>query len=374
MAGKATLLHTQGVRFCHPAWPGERATVASEIEPVRTLQFSGQKFWLVYEIVILVLLATSIVLRATAMVFDENLTLYKIAKVFFVINMLASFVRVLKICIRFREFSVFLKVSGHAIYSLMQIGFLYLQLYIPFISVFWLMFGGTEGVDLIKSANVSILHHPPHGGSNITTLESFTSLDTIFYTLYESSFGQWETISAFTRIDRTLAQPLISLYHIFATFIILSIFVAFITSKFTTHFHRCVAEASIMQAEIVLAAEKCLGKVDKSEIAKYYAKYCSTLVSAHEPESDYILERSTMSKLEYTERSIANIENNLREVEGREERCGSRSESAIYNSIDQCNESLREKQKHFHITFKKDMKNVEEKQNWMNKKLKTKLN
>ena len=115
--------------FCHPAWPGEREAVEAEAERIRTVPtLAGkQKFWFAYEFMILLTLATSIILRITTMSVGDNRELFLTAKCIFTINMMFSFVRMLKICIRFRFFSVFLKVTGLAVASFIQIGFLYLQ-------------------------------------------------------------------------------------------------------------------------------------------------------------------------------------------------------------------------------------------------------
>merc|ERR1712013_551839 len=85
----------------------------------------------------------------------ENRALFMTAKSIFTINMMFSFLRMLKICIRFRFFSVFLKVTGLAVASFMQIGFLYLQFYVPFVAAFWLMYGGESGVVLATQTNTT---------------------------------------------------------------------------------------------------------------------------------------------------------------------------------------------------------------------------
>ena len=158
--------------------------------------------------------------------------------------MLFSFIRVLKICLRFKYFSIFLKVSGLAVPSLIQIGFLYLQFYVPFVAVFWLMFGGEAGKILIKEAAknstspifpyATVTHDVDYWAG------FYSSLSNIFYLIFEASFGQ-ETFYAFEKVDQVAAQVLISVYHILATFITFSIFIAFVTSQFTTNYRRCVA-------------------------------------------------------------------------------------------------------------------------------------
>ena len=99
-----------------------------------------------------------------------------------------------------------------------------------------------------------------------------------FYHVYTSSFGQG-LLDNFVVIRRTEGQVLVTLYHIFVTFIIFSVFIALITSKFMTHYNRMVAEASLLRASIVLQLEKNLNKVDKQKLTRYYKQFCNPLVS-----------------------------------------------------------------------------------------------
>ena len=99
-----------------------------------------------------------------------------------------------------------------------------------------------------------------------------------FYHVYTSSFGQG-LLENFVVIKKTEGQVLTTLYHIFVTFIIFSVFIALITSKFMAHYNRMVAEASLLRASIVLQLEKNLSKVDKLKLTRYYKQFCNPLVS-----------------------------------------------------------------------------------------------
>ena len=88
-----------------------------------------------------------------------------------------------------------------------------------------------------------------------------------------------ENIYAFIELEPVAAQILLSLFHVLGTFILFAIFVALITSKFTTHYSMCVAEASLLQASVVLQLEKNLSKKQKSKLATYYKRNCCPLVS-----------------------------------------------------------------------------------------------
>ena len=82
----------------------------------------------------------------------------------------------------------------------------------------------------------------------------------------------------FVVVKKSEGQILVTLYHMFVTFIILSVFVALITSKFMTNYSRMVAEASLLRASVVLQLEKNLSKADKLKLMRYYKKLCNPLV------------------------------------------------------------------------------------------------
>ena len=82
-------------------------------------------------------------------------------------------------------------MTGLAVASFMQIGFLYLQFYVPFVAAFWLMYGGESGVVLATQTNTTghILNHD----DDLTDTEMrrlFTSLQKVgqqcFSFLYEN--------------------------------------------------------------------------------------------------------------------------------------------------------------------------------------------
>ena len=87
-----------------------------------------------------------------------------------------------------------------------------------------------------------------------------------------------EGIYVYANVERFTGDVLISLFHALVTFILLAIFVALITSKFTTCYSRCVAEASLLQASVVLQLEKNLSKQEKSKLNAYYKRFCNPLV------------------------------------------------------------------------------------------------
>lgn len=358
---------------CHPAWPGDRENLESETERIRSVpSLAGrEKFWFAYEWIMLIILAAIIITRVLDMLLDET-GMFIAHKCVFGLGMLVSFARVLKICIRFRYFAVFLKIASLAITSFIQITFLYLQLFVPFVAAFWLMFGDSNGqgkIDrvLVNSSNTTSFNI----GStfiNIDTFQTLNDLDTIIYTVYESSLGQ-ELLYEYALIEKITGQILIALFHVFGTFILFAVFVALITSKFTTNFRQCVAEASLLQASVVLQLEKNLSKRDKTKLASYYKKSCNPLVVTSENIEEYHKLDNALSNLHIAERRLTGIENVVHEIEEKYHQNDRRSQMSILESVLNTTGSVEGKQDAFGKGLKTGLKEIYQKQEYMNRYL-----
>jgi len=347
---------------CHPCWPGDREKLESESERIRSVpSLAGkQQFWFVYEWMILLVLAVIIITRVLDILL-EDVDLFIAHKFVFGIGLMISFLRLLKIGIRFRYCSVFLRVTGLAVISFTQILFLYIQIYIPFVAVFWMMYGGQNGLDKIAKAHD---FQPPSND----TIRQMTQLEHIFFHVYESSFGQ-EDLFFYSEVEKETAQTIISLFHVFTTFMTLSLFVALVTSKYTTHYNRCVAEASLLQAAVVLRLEKNLSGKDKQKLNNFYKKNCNPLIVPFEESTEHEHKRNALSQLRLTERRLNGIENIIREAEDKFQKNDRRSQNQILDSIRTSSESLNNKQTEFAKHVRTNMKEVTQKQEYMNRYL-----
>lgn len=284
--------------FCHPMWPNERLFLDRQIERIKSSPSLAGKhqIWFRYEWVILVLLLAVIVTRIIAMAQSDSKTILLVHKCVFVVSMMFSFFRLLKIIIRFRYFAVFLKVTGSCVAAVIQIGFLYIQVLIPFVAAFWILMDDiTEGLN--QSSRESQIasrgsNESRHNASsfaptiNITNNQSLDlsssptfpfGLDTLFFYVYGLSFGQ-EGLYDVQPEGSIPFQVAMSLFHILSTFIALSIVIGFVTATFRNTLSRCTAEASLLQAYVVLQLEQNMSKEEKSQMLAYYNTKCNPLV------------------------------------------------------------------------------------------------
>ena len=98
---------------CHPCWPGDREKLESETEHIRSVpSLTGRnRFWFVYEWAMLLLLTTIIITRVIDMTVG-NRGMFIAHKFIFGIGMMTSFLRLLKVGIRFQYCAIFLRVTG----------------------------------------------------------------------------------------------------------------------------------------------------------------------------------------------------------------------------------------------------------------------
>jgi len=315
----------------------------------------------------LIVLAAIIATRILTMTIDSK-PLFIAHKCIFGVGIIFSFLRVLKILNRFRFFAVFLKISSLVLLTTVQVSLLYIQLYIPFTAVFWLNFGNNEVLTEIQNLDPEHTQHKVQWTNLKNDTNSLVGMNNIFYHVYTSSFGQG-MLGYFVEVKKTEAQTLITLYHIFVSFIIFSVFVALITSKFTTHYSRMVAEASLLRASIVLQLEKNLKKEDKAKLTRYYKQYCNPLVVPMEAYTETILKRNALSKLRLSERRLNGIENIVTEAEMRFLANDQKNQKSVLESIASVIALLQQQEKDVNSKLETNLKELTSKQEYMNKYL-----
>ena len=237
---KKRLIRSQ-YTYCHPAWPAERESLEAEKQRIQLLpSLAGkQKSWFVYEWIILLFLSGVIITRVFAMIFSDSKFILLIHKVVFGINMIFSFIRMLKIAMRFRYFSVFVKVASLSLTSFIQIGFLYFQVYIPFVAAFWVLFGvykdDVQHFNTLAKNETNLTIPYIHATNSSATSNNSSEIEMtiipsvlqmldpalltlkgIFFSVYGVSFGQ-EDLYKIKRMDSVAFQTITSLYHIFST-------------------------------------------------------------------------------------------------------------------------------------------------------------
>jgi hypothetical protein len=357
---------------CHPMWSNEQESIEADMERIRSVpSLAGkQKFWFFYEWLMLFLILVVISTRVLSLIYNQNIKLFIAHKFLFGLNMVFSFLRMIKICIRFPYFSIFLKVTSLAITSFIQIGLLYIQIYIPFTSAFFLIFG------VIKNNNGTSSTLRRHGKSLTPEeehLHNRYTIDHIFFAVYESSFAQ-DYIYQIESVDSVTKQILVTLFHVLITFITFSLFIALCTSKFTVNYKKYVAEASLLQASTVLQLEKRLSNRDKLKIETFYVSYCNPMTLTEKTFDDTFLEQVIQSKLNLTKRLVSDINNRLRIADDRYQENNDKNIcKSIVKSTVECMSKLSDKEEAFCDMFRSELSGICKKQGSVNKFLSTNL-
>ena len=102
---------------------------------------------------------------------------------------------------------------------------------------------------------------------------------------------------------------------------------------------------------------------------RYYTKFCTPLVSTLGHEKHDIRERDAVSKLAMTERHITGVEKNIRDGEERHKRNDRKRQTLILDSVFECTASLETAQQKFGEKLDKELKDIAQKQDYMNKYL-----
>lgn len=306
--------------YCHPGWPSERQAVRNEENMIKTLKSFASRnvFWFAYECLNMVILSSVIIIRVLHLVYIEVQIIATVHHLLFSINMACAFIRIIKIGLRFRYFAIFLKVASLASTSFFQIVFLYIQFYIPFVAVFWLWFG--------KPDSVNTNHLQPNSTDNITLgkrddqtspfLLEINHLASFFYHVYTSSMEQ-EELRTLEAIDMLATDIFLILFHVFTTYLALSIIIAFITAKFSTNVKRCIAEASLLQSTVVLQLERKLSRKDQAKLTQYYVNHCSPLLVNNLDLPEEVHGRNAEWKLDLLLVQLTGISRLIREFENR---------------------------------------------------------
>lgn len=270
-----------GYIMCHPSWPLERENLNAYIDHISTVQGLSKKvlFWFIYEWVNLAFITICIVLRILSFNLNvEKKAIFIIFKIAISLNMAYAMLRLIKVLARFKIINVFLKMTSHAGSSFIQIIFLYLQFYIPFVALFWLWFGIPNVKNYRKNEAYEIVED-----RNNKTIESVSrqvkypfSLLHLVFLLYMSNFEQYD-IDILEITDPVAFHFYFSLFQFVTTVVALSIIIAFITANFSTNIKRCFAEASLSQASMLILLEQGLQEKERLELKKYYKKQCSPI-------------------------------------------------------------------------------------------------
>lgn len=249
--------------YCHPSWFNERESLQREKEFIKSMPNLNEYFWFGFECFQLVLLCAAAATRVLVVLDTSSWLFLILHKIVIGINTLYASFRIIKSMIKFKYLASCLTVMADSLTSIFQICFFYLQIYIPFVAAFWLMFGN------------------PRSETLTTRSVNNTNLPRLFYEVFTLSFEQ-NDIFRFEKQDFRVAEIFISLFHVFATFIALSIIITFIQVKFKDAAIRNVARASLSFSNFLLSYEKRLGEKERRKLRLYYMKHCDPL-TVNEP-------------------------------------------------------------------------------------------
>lgn len=304
---------------CHPCWPSERELVFTEYEAVPLVPSlsRGLLFWFIYEWINMIFLSSCIITRVLTIFRVDTVSLFIAAKLVRSLNLGYASLRIIKVLVRFKFTSLFLKVASRAGTSFIQIVFLYAQFYIPFVALFWLWFGDDHKImQITRHRNNNAKPPPPsnHTLDHRNIQESLYVMHELFFLVFTSSFTK-ESLLPLKQLDQIAFICFMSLFHLFTTVVALSIVIAFIRAKFTIAIRHCESEASLSQSTLLLLLEKGLKRKDKLHVDYYYRTRCAPQVIINPPGRKEGSDHHAFLKLKKLQSYLYKVEEHLKHFE-----------------------------------------------------------
>lgn len=306
--------------FSHPAWPKESEFPDSEENFLKSISKSrnviSSRF--LYECVVLFFLLLTIITRVATIFYNNSNKIFLLHKTIFGITMITSSIRIIIISSYFRQVTIFLKMIPLVVKPFFQIIFLFLQLYIPFVALFWLMFStdflGKWGT--IQN-ETSVMY--------IQTIDHihFKSLDKLFSFLFALLFEY----SLFETSNKPLLYAFVSLYYIIVIIVVCHVLVANITATIIIEYDNFKADASLLQAEFLNDLEKDLNGKNMRLVDFHYQSVCNPLVVRNEELTTLVKQSATREGLAILQKKIEKVKDILT---GMDERFTMRNKELVY--------------------------------------------
>lgn len=251
---------------CHPAWPKERENLPKEISFIKAQPSLVMKphFWYAFECFQLLLLASVITTRVLAFLYPSSPKLLLFHKITVLFNIFYAAFRVFKTLMKFKCLALILSGLSQASTPILQICFFYMQIYIPSVAAFWLMFGVSPLDEKMALTR--------------TSTSNFTSyLPSLFYNLFTLQFAQDE-IYKLDGSNAFIVQAFIAIFHALTTCFALSVVISFVQVKCTSNYKRNLARVNLSLSKYILECQRSMSVSRKETIKEYYKAHYSPLI------------------------------------------------------------------------------------------------
>ena len=231
------------LQYCHPRWPQEEMYLKSEIKAIRdTPLISTGDSWIYFDWFCLFLILGTIASNVVFFKIDSKITQVVYARIITVLLLVLWF-RIMKYARPFEGTGPFVVVFGHIIWDIINWGFLFVIIFIPYACAFWITFGRES-------------QQP---------VESYSDISPLLYNLFSMVVVSDHDYELLVKADRTMAGLLCGSFIGVMAIINLNILIALLSDTFTRVYGNAVANAVMQRAKTILFLEKSFSSKKERE-------------------------------------------------------------------------------------------------------------
>lgn len=230
------------LEYCHPRWPEERKYLEMERNDVAESGISYfNDAWNYFDWVTYGWILGVVVTRIFAVVL-KNETAHSLHPRVFAIALIFIWVRLMKVFRGFVTLGPFIVMIGHIIDDTLKFGFLYFEVYVPYVCAFWIVFGGKKNAAIMESQ-----------GQDSKGWENFNDLMYSVWQLTVVGNYPWDSLLV---VDRLMAQILCGTYLAVSAIVMLNLFIALMSDTFQRVYDNARANAAMQRASTILTMEE----------------------------------------------------------------------------------------------------------------------
>ena len=234
------------LQFCHPRWPEERKYLEMERNEIAESGISYfNDSWNYFDWVTYGWILGIIVTRIFAVVLESE-TAHSLHPRVFAIALIFIWLRLMKVFRGFVTLGPFIVMIGHIIDDTLKFGFLYFEVYVPYVCAFWIVFGGSKNAAIME-----------RNGQDSKGWEEFNDLMYSVWQLTVVGNYPWDSLLA---VDRLMAQILCGTYLAVSAIVMLNLFIALMSDTFQRVYDNAKANAAMQRASTILTMEENMGE------------------------------------------------------------------------------------------------------------------
>lgn len=230
------------LKFCHPRWPEERKYLEMERNDVSESGISYfNDAWNYFDWVTYAWILGIIVTRIFAVVL-KNETAHSLHPKVFAIALIFIWLRFMKVFRGFVTLGPFIVMIGHIIDDTLKFGFLYFEIYVPYVCAFWIVFGGSKNAAIMEA----------HGQDS----KGWKNFNDLMYSVWQLTVVgnyPWDSLLV---VDRLMAQILCGTYLGVSAIVMLNLFIALMSDTFQRVYDNAKANAAMQRASTILTMEE----------------------------------------------------------------------------------------------------------------------